>query len=74
MKNSFDLSEKIIQRANGHNFVEDTNIKEFIKRLLDEIYGYPVEFILESETEANARDLLNDIASRIQKLAGDKLI
>ena len=46
--------------------------KEFIRLLKDEIYGYPVEFILESETEANAKDLLNDIVQRIDKLAGPK--
>lgn len=43
---------------------------ETLKNIIDEIDNYPVEHILESETEANAKDVLNDIGQIIKKHGG----
>jgi len=64
MEKDFNLSEKIIQKANGHNFVEDTNIKEFIKRLKEEI-----ERVRPHDCNGFDRAIILNL---IDKLAGEK--
>ena len=46
---------------------------DYNEKLKEKIYNYPPEFLLESETEANAKDVLNDIVLRIDKLSKEVL-
>ena len=50
---------------------KDKDFDWFVEKLKKIIWNYPIEFILESETEANAKDVLNDIVQRFDKCVKD---
>jgi hypothetical protein len=67
------FTKENISLTNGDKIFREEDIAEFIQKVIEEdIYNYPPEYLLECESEANAKDVLNDIAQKILNRVGSK--
>jgi len=69
MKEEFNLSDKINEGFDGDNCINTKDVKEFIKKLKDEL-KFCCPFAKSHHMDCNCKE----VCKRINLIAGDKLI